>query len=152
MSHFETVKRFLDEDGADYDVVPEEPGLLAMGFAGDVGSWRIFVHVLDNGVLVVKSALDQFAPEPRRPEVIELLTRINQYLPIGCFQFDHADGEIAFTTGIDVEGVELSRQLFDNLMMGNLGTMAHHYSAIMAVCFAKMDALNALLTLENDED
>ncbi|KAA1421251.1 hypothetical protein F0U44_02765 [Nocardioides humilatus] len=125
---------------------------LRTGFSGDAGSWRVFVRASEDGVVQVDSVLEQYAPTHRHAEVAELLTRINWGGRVGGFQFDYSDGEMRFHTGIDVEGGTLTEQMFLNLLMSNVATMDLYYGAIMAVCFAKADAVTALLANESSDD
>ncbi|HET7066922.1 MAG TPA: YbjN domain-containing protein [Nocardioides sp.] len=151
MALLDVVRRVLDDDEWNYEIVGDG-ALLRMRFTGEHGSWRVFVGVDDDdGVVSVDSVLDQFAPDNRRSEVVELLTRANWNKRIGGFQFDYSDGEIRYHSAIDVEGGDLTQKMFTNLLFSNLATTDRYYGAVMAVCYAKVDALSALLAME-DED
>jgi hypothetical protein len=146
----EVITQTLDEGDWNYELV-DGGEYLRMGFAGENGTWRVFVRPdEDDQVVSIDSVLDQFAPEPRRVEVVDLITRINWGTRIGGFQFDHSDGEIRYHAAIDVEGGTLVPKMFLNLLYANLSTTDRYFGAVMAVCYAKVDALSALLAMESD--
>jgi hypothetical protein len=146
----DVAKRVLDEEEWGYDV-SDDGRFLRSGFSGENGSWPFFVGVDDDVAVSVDSILDQLAPEPRRAEVVELLTRINWGKRLGSFHFDYSDGEIRCHSAVDVEGGELTPTMFQNLLFSNLAMVDYYFGAIMAVCYARVDALSALLAIEEDQ-
>jgi hypothetical protein len=103
--------RHLDGLNWKYHRYPEKP-VLYSGFNGDNVQWDFSLYARETSpghfLLGVNSFIPTKTPADRRPAIMELLTRINFDLAVGCFELDLADGEIRFRTSIILPAPNLS--------------------------------------------
>ena len=93
-------------------------------------------------------AVSSFIPNKARPErraaVAELLTRINWELTLGCFEMNHADGEIRFRTSMILPGANITDAIAEHLVRSNLCIVDERMPQIMAVLYAGVAPETAL--------
>ncbi len=75
------------------------------------------------------------APEGRRKEVADFVTRANYGMNIGNFEMDMEDGEIRFKVSVDVESGVLSNVMVRNVMMAGFGTVDRYFPGLMSVIY-----------------
>jgi hypothetical protein len=94
-----------------YHRYPEKP-VLYSGFNGDNVQWDFSLYARETSpghfLLGVNSFIPTKTPADHRTVIMELLTRINFDLAVGCFELDLADGEIRFRTSIILPAPNLS--------------------------------------------
>jgi len=94
--------------------------------------------------LAVNSFIPNKALPPRRPAAMELLTRINFELALGCFEMNLADGEIRFRTSVAIPGADITPGLVEHLLRSNICIVDERYPQIMAVLYAGVTPEEAL--------
>jgi hypothetical protein len=149
---FETVWRFLEEDG----LSPRRMGdkyMYHVSFTGRSAQFNCFA--------VVRPDLEQFmfyavvpvkASPDVRPAVVEFITRANYGLRIGNFELDYSDGEIRFKTSLDFEGVELDPHLVQTMVHAVFVTVNHYLSGLMRVMYGGLTPAEAIIEVERDGD
>jgi hypothetical protein len=96
----------------------EDETQLVVSFSLDNGNYTCtaFTHESDYH-FVFKSYFPIKAPENKRLEAMEFITRANYGAIIGNFEMDISDGEITYKTSLDVEGAELTETLILSLVV-----------------------------------
>ena len=146
---FDAMTAFFDQDDWNYDQLPDRP-VLRMGFNGDDGQWMCFAQAREEQEqFIFYSVAPVKAPEERRQEMAEFITRANYGMIVGNFELDFSDGEVRYKTSVDAEGSELSHPLVKGLVYANVLTMDRYLKGIMAVAFGGVDAQSAVASVEN---
>jgi hypothetical protein len=103
--------RHLDELKWKYHRNEDRPSLFS-GFNGTNAQWDFNLTARETSGGLFQLAVNSFIPNkalpPRRPAAMELLTRINFELALGCFEMNLADGEIRFRTSVAIPAPTLS--------------------------------------------
>ncbi len=145
---FDAMTEFFKGDDWNFDQLPDRP-VLRMGFSGDDGQWTCFAQAREEQEqFVFYSVAPVKAPEERRHEMAEFITRANYGMIVGNFEMDYNDGEVRYKTSIDVEEAELSAPLTKHLVYANVLTMDRYLKGIMAVAFGGGSALDAIGQVE----
>jgi len=101
----------------------------------------------DENQFAFYSRFPSYVEKERRPEMLELLSRINYRLMIGNFEMDPSDGELNFKTSLDLAGVNYDGKLLDNCMSQNIETMQRWMTAIYSVSNGELDSVDAMQTM-----
>jgi hypothetical protein len=75
---------------------------------------------------------------------MELLTRINFELALGCFEMNLVDGEIRFRTSAIMPGADITPGIVEHLVRSNLCIVEERYPQIMAVLYAGITPVEVL--------
>jgi hypothetical protein len=144
----DTVISFLEQDGWPFTQFEGQP-VLQLGFRGDNGQWNCYAQAREEQTqFLFYSVCPVNAPEERRLDVAEFLTRANYGLFIGNFELDLDDGEIRYKTSIDVEGDRLSVALVQQLVYANAFTMDRYLPGIMGVIYGDASPAEAIAGIE----
>jgi hypothetical protein len=147
---FDTLVEYLEEDDWKFNIIKEDAALMLL-FRGQAGSWQCLASVEEEkSWLTFYSILPSNAPEDKRADVAEFLTRANYGLVIGNFELDFNDGEVRYKTSVDVEGGELTSKMIENLIHANLMTMDRYFPGIMSVLYADADPEEAVAQIESE--
>jgi hypothetical protein len=99
--------------------------------------------------LGVNSFIPNKALPPRRPAAMELLTRINFELALGCFEMNLVDGEIRFRTSAIIPGADITPGIVEHLVRSNLCIVEERFPQIMAVLYSGAPPANAMKPKES---
>jgi hypothetical protein len=147
-SIFDAMVRFFQEDDWHFSQLEGEP-ILSMGVTGKNGKWSCYAKSREEQKQVIfYSTCSSNAPENKRHDMAEFLTRANYGLVIGNFEMDFNDGEIRYKTSLDVEGDELSSALMKNLVYSNVMMMDRYLPGIMAVLYGGVAPAQAVAQIE----
>jgi hypothetical protein len=115
----------------------------------DVAAYDCLV-VVDDAQRTVScyAALAAQVPEVRRLAVAEAIARANYGLRVGCFELDMGDGEVRFRVSVDVEGGELTTEMFKYMLAAAVTTSDRYYTALMRVIFAGATPAEAIAEAE----
>lgn len=83
------------------------------------------------------------APEERRMEVAEFLTRASWGLHVGAFEMDWSDGEIRFKSSLDLRGEKITPQLVEGVVEPNLVAANQYLPHLLAVMRGEQPAAQA---------
>ena len=129
-----SVCQYLDNQGAWY-VVHDSGMAIETGVAGENGLFPICIAVHDDPSRIVEYLrVPLRAPEKRRTQMAEAITRANFGLMFGCFQLDMSDGTILYHTAIPTGDGVITEQQFLHL---------HHCSCVTVDAYFR--AFNRLL-------
>lgn len=132
---FDTIVDMFQREEWNYEQIQDQP-ILRIGMNGKNGKWVGYAQAREEqDQFIFYSVLPVTAPEEKRTEMAELLTRLNYGLVIGNWEMDYRDGEIRYKTSIDVEGDQLSQALARNVVFLNLQMMDRSLKAIMGVIY-----------------
>ena len=151
-SIYQKMSSFFNDDGWPVFVLGDAQAL-QINFQGTNGSWTCYAQARDEtSQMVFYSVCPVTAPEAKRAQVAEYITRANYGLVVGNFEMDYDDGEVRYKTSIDVEGTELTTELIRPLVYANVWTMDRYLPGIMAVAFGGAAAGAALKMIEGNDD
>ena len=137
----DSVTAFLQEDNWRYEEIPGESAI-RFSFSGKNEDHEIFVFYCIVPLRV---------PEPQRPVIAELLSRINYGLNIGNFELDMNDGEIRYKTSIDVEGGELTSRMAETVIAINISTTDRYFPSFTDVMYAGVAPVEAVARIERPD-
>lgn len=130
---FDTMVTFFTENDWPY-VGVEDLEMLRIPFKGENGEWMC--------TAVAKEEVYQFAfystlminaPEEKRMDIAEFITRANYGLTIGNWELDFDDGEIRYKTSLDVEGTEFTMSLLKQVVYANVVITDQYFPGIMGI-------------------
>lgn len=102
--------------------------------------------------LGVNSFIPNKAILPRRPAAMELLTRINFELALGCFEMNLADGEIRFRTSVILPAADITPGIVEHLVRSNICIVDQRYPQIMAVLYSGVSPEDAFKHKEDKNE
>ena len=143
--------RHLDELKWKYHSNEDRPSLFS-GFNGNNALWDFNMTVRETTPGMFQLGVNSFIPNkalpPRRRAAMELLTRINFELALGCFEMNLVDGEIRFRTSVAIPGPDITPGLVEHLLRSNICIVDERYPQIMAVLYAGVTPEEALIPKE----
>ncbi|MEH2064495.1 MAG: YbjN domain-containing protein [Nostoc sp.] len=146
---FETIVKFFKEEDWQFQQISGEQ-TLRLAYQGKNGKWNCYAKAREQKQqMVFYSICPIVAPEIKRGDVAEFMTRANYGLIIGNFELDFADGEIRFKTSIDVEGDNLTSALIKGLVYANITMMDEYLPGIIAVIESKVSPAEAIAQIES---
>jgi hypothetical protein len=115
----EDLKRAFADNDWPYTQVRGAPVLVG-AFSGPAGSWSFYAQAVeDKRLILLYSICPHRAPEERRREVAEFLTRANYGLAAGNFELDFDDGEIRYKSVLHTQGDGLDAVTLKRLVRAN---------------------------------
>jgi hypothetical protein len=139
--------RLLDGQKWKYHRMDDRP-ILFSGFNGDDGLWDFNMFARERGEGLFLLGVNSYIPNKARPErraaCLELLSRINVELCLGCFEMDHEDGEIRFRTSVVLPAADITPGIVEHLLRSNLAIVDERLRQIMAVLYANTAPAEAL--------
>jgi hypothetical protein len=144
----EEVHRFFADH--DWPTAPyEEPPSLQMMYQGDCGRWGCLALIREEEQqLIVYSVCPAGAPQERRTQMGEFVTRANSRLSMGNFEMGYETGEVRFKTALDLGGHPISQALINQLVFGNVLLMDRYLPGIMAVLYGDVSPVDAIAQIE----
>lgn len=147
------IQQFFADDEWPIQEVGEGKKWLRTGFKGDHGRWTCYASFIEElDVFLFYSVCPITTPEDRYYAMAEFITRANYGMYIGNFEMDFGDGEIRYKSSIDLEGVNLSFELFKNIVYPNVTTMDRYLLGIGAVATSNTTPEDAIASIEDDKE
>lgn len=129
------VEQFLVGKGFKYDVLKAD-AIIGFGLSGGKGKFHCYVTFdEEEGYMLVHSLCGFNAPQDKRTEMAELLTRMNFVIKIGNFELDFEDGEIRFKTSIRISPHEVTEDMIGHLILSNILTMDSSLPILMELLY-----------------
>jgi hypothetical protein len=142
------LKRVFGENRWPYSEVQGVPVLLSE-LSGALGRWPFYAHVVeDQELILLYSICPMHAPEGRRHELSQFLTRANYGLAVGNFELDFDDGEIRYKTVLQLHGNDLDATALKRLVRANGVAMETYLPGIGSVIAGTPAAVEAANTSE----
>lgn len=130
------IEKTLHEEGWSFERDNERPELLRTGVKGKNTDMRgTFLVIQDKEIVLFYVQLPAKAPEGRKKEAADFITRANYGMNIGNFEMDMEDGEIRFKVSLDVEAGTLSNVMVRNILMAGFGTVDRYFPGLMSVIY-----------------
>ena len=144
-----TVVKFFEDD--DWRISVEKgDSILRLTVSGKNGNWTCYAQVREEQEqFVFYSVCPVNAPENKRQDIAEFITRANYGLFIGNFEMDFEDGEVRYKTSIDVEGDRLVSALIRQLVYQNVATMDRYLPGVMSVIYGAVSPTQAITQVES---
>lgn len=125
------ITRALDDDAIPYELADDHLRVRALAPSG---GWVVVAQWNEpDAQLAVYCVSTYVVPVERRAAVMELLTRANFGLRLGCFELDLDDGELRFRCSVDFEGTEPSVVMAKALVHTTVATMGRYAPALVDV-------------------
>jgi hypothetical protein len=152
MTIVELVKEYFKTQKWQYSQV-EGKDVFILGINGDNGKFQCIVDIsTDINLFSFYSICGFDAPENKRKEVAELLTRLNYAEAFGNFEMDFEDGEISYRTSMYYQFFEPTVPLIENMIMANIVSMDDSLPSIIGVIFQNLTPLDAFKLSESKEN
>jgi hypothetical protein len=157
---FELLQRVLEREEEPLRA-DEDEGIIRGALTLRRATVPLFARVRETPFLaLIYTILPVRCPEPKFPEMLELLTRANWGLPLGNFEMDLSDGEIRFKTSVDVEGVPLDQpegapaaeMAITNTLMANKVAMDRYLPAILGLIYGEESVVTLIDRAEGRGD
>jgi hypothetical protein len=133
----ELVSRFLDQHGITYTLRGDQRVVDTFHTSRSCHYHAaISMREAPTTLLRVEVLIPEIVPEDRRVEMAEAITRANCGLPLGCFELDLAEGELAFRTSIPVADGVLTQDQFFHLLVAALLTADAYHRAFNRLLYA----------------
>jgi hypothetical protein len=143
------VKQVLDRRAFAYSVEETEARLMvSFRAAGTHQTYDIFV--LPNEMahrLVVYARSSHRVAENLRSLAAEFINRINHKSTVGNLEMNPDDGTVDFRIGTDVEGVIVTPQMVDNLIVHAIWTFDFCFPALVRVLYCLKSPADAITEL-----
>jgi hypothetical protein len=108
--------------------------VLVSDFAGPLGYWKFYAHVVDaQNLVLLFSVCPLRVPSDRRSEASLFLTHANHGLVAGNFELDLADGEIRYKTVLQIHDDGIDPATLKNAVRANGLAMETYLPGIGAV-------------------
>lgn len=148
MSLYETLVTFFERDNWAFRRNDEHQAV-QMSVTGEHGSFRLVaIADSDRNILRFLTFIEGCVPEARRRDVMEYITRANYVLLLGNFEMDLADGEVRFKCSVDLEGLELTYTLYQNLLYVSVGMVDRYFPGLQRVVQGSADPAAAVSDVE----
>jgi hypothetical protein len=125
-----------------------EGNALFSGFNGDDALWDFIMAARNKGenlyLLEVTSFVPNKARAERRSACMEVLSRLNTELSLGCFELNHETGEIRFRTSVALPAADITEGIAEHLIRSNLAIVDGHLKQILAVLYSDITPAEAL--------
>ncbi len=145
---FEKMVNFFKEDDWEFIELEGEP-ILQMDFPGENGQLNCYAQAREaQQQFVFYSTCPIKAPEDKRLEIAEFLTRANCGMIVGNFELDFANGEIRYKVSAEVEDDNLSSALIGGLVYANVMMMDEYLPGIMSVINSNVSPADAIAQIE----
>jgi hypothetical protein len=123
----------LMKDGVSLEPLSDASAVRVSG-VGRTDTFDVVVQWSDEDQTVSAYAVGTHAvPPEQRPGVMELVTRLNFGLVIGCFELDVDDGELRFRASVDLEGSSQEPALLKNLVFAAAASFGRYLPAFIDV-------------------
>ena len=125
-----------------------ETGMVYTFFEGDNATWKLFAlcHP-ERPILALYSLFPKTVPMNREAEIIQLITKINDGLIIGNFEYSFSHKEIKYRTSLDATGMPIDLKMCNSIAYYNLLAMDQYYRCFDACITAGLAAHESLQLL-----
>lgn len=124
---------------------------------GDSGRWSTVVQTFeDRGVFAFYSIAPVSATAERAAAVVEFVTRANEGMITGNFEFDYDSGDVRYKTAIDLSGLSDEQLSHDGLLLHlvrqlaytNVGTLDRYLPGLLQVMTGAVEPAEAIKAVE----
>ena len=153
----DAIATYFDE--RDWPTAMHADGTRVATVEGENGSWSIIVQPIEErGLLAIYSVVPAESPTERRSDVLEFISRANDGLALGNFEYDHSLDIVRFKTSIDVMGIvpiletdaTLMAWFVADLLATNVTTTDQYLPALLSVIDGSTSAASAVAWAESD--
>ena len=126
------VAQVLKTKNWDYRPIEEDSNALELRFNGENGLWLCHFYI-DESVQHLRfiSYCPEVVPENKYIPMLQLLTRLNWELPMGCFAMNLETGEIFYRTALNLEGIPATEKAIWQMILVNVATMDQFLNIIL---------------------
>ena len=144
------LREYFRDQSWPFELEPDET-VLVLRYVAGAHQWTCYAQAREAERQLVFYSVAPLTVEPaRRAAVMEFVTRANYDLVLGNFELDLDDGEVRFKTSIDIEGVELSRELIRPVVHANLLLVEQYLPGLIAVADGTLPPGEAMARCESD--
>jgi len=145
----ELLKKYFDDQEWEYSQI-KDTTIFLLGVSGENGNFRCIADVDEKDKkFSFFSVFGLNAPEKKKAQMAELLTRLNTNEFLGNFEMDFDDGEIRYKTSIWYESIKPNKKLIENMTMINIVTMDNAIPAITGLILKNLSPLKGYELVNN---
>lgn len=131
------IEKHLTEDEWTYFRSSEYPAEIHLAVNGKNGRFACTFRVIqEKDLMFFYVYVSTKAPEGRRKEVLEYITRANFGSYIGNFEMDMETGDIRYKVSLDVEGGTVSTTMVKNMLIAGVSMVDRYHNGLMEVMFS----------------
>jgi hypothetical protein len=145
----EVLRKFFDDQGWEYSQIKDST-IFFLGVSGENGNFRCIADLdEENKRFSFFSVFGLNAPDEKKYQMAELITRMNVNEFLGNFEMDFEDGEIRYKTSVWYDGIKPSKKFIENMTMINILTMDNAIPAITGLVFKNLSPLKGYELVNN---
>lgn len=145
------LRRFLARDRIAFEDDAER-SMVRYRCEGRMGSWLGYARVDEGARLLHCCAVAPTrAPRELRAQAMELVTRANFGLPVGCFELNLDDGELRCRTVLDGTGVVVTVDAVAAVFYSNMVVFDRYLPALGIITTARVDVARLVQQIERGE-
>ncbi len=149
---FQAIVNFFTQDDWSFTRIQGEQAL-RLAFQGENGTWNCYAKAREEQEqFAFYSICPILAPESKRVDMAEFITRANYGLIVGNYEMDFDDGEIRYKTSIDIDGDELTSDIIKRLVYANVTMMDEYLPGIIAVIEKDVSPGDAIAQIEEQTE
>jgi hypothetical protein len=136
---------YNDKMGWPMEESPEN-AILSVTYQGKHGQW-VFVASMDeaNGTITLFTRFPESCPRDRFSVMSEFLEKANFGMTHGAWVMDRSDGEIRYRLGVDINGIQLTDELLQNMTLYTNLTMDTYWMGLKSILKQECSASEAFL-------
>ena len=128
------IEKHLTEDEWAYFRSSEYPDEIHVPVNGKAGRFACTFRVIqEKDLMFFYVYVSTKAPEGRRKEVVEYITRANFGSYIGNFEMNMETGDIRYKVSLDVEGGTVSTAMIKNMLSAGVSVVDRYHNGLMEV-------------------
>ena len=133
----DVIEKQLREDNWYYTKSPDYPNQIDVPMNGINARFACYFRVNpEQEIIAFYVDISSKAPEGRRKEAMEYITRINHNLYLGNYEMNMETGDIRYKLSMDVEGGTVSTTMIKNMMITGINMADRCNNSLMEVMFS----------------
>jgi hypothetical protein len=134
MTMFKRILAYFESQGWKYSLpkeIEDESHIAFIGIITNNGKFHCIIDVNEiDKKIIFFSIYPKNVPDELRNQIAEILLRLNYILFLGSFEMDFSDGEIRLKTSFIYDEYDISEQMLNHIIKGNIATMDNNFEFI----------------------
>jgi len=139
---------FFDAEGVHF-LADHDKGILVAGFGGECGPIQLFGRVsMESNLFGLRFRLPLAVPAERRPAMATGVALANYGMPVGSFELDLSDGEVAFKIGLPTDDTIITQNQLNHCMAAGCFWIDRYSPAFQEIAFTDASPEEAIAAVE----
>lgn len=156
MTMFKRILAYFESQGWKYSLLEEIEDESHIAFTGIITNNGKFHCIIDvneiDKKIIFFSIYPENVPHKLRNQIAEILLRLNYILFLGSFEMDFSDGEIRLKTSFIYDEYDISEQILNHIIKGNIATMDSNFEFIGSFINQKISMDKAILFINQVQE